>query len=205
MHSSFTKNIFTRLFATIVIFSTAANAHAQQDVADYMHVPGPIIFNASTYYLEWSAKPVDNYYKQQYVVKGDTIAHYKKLVLIDVLLDTLPPKELVYYKLRALEQRKKTDAAMDYHLITSPDSSEYIVDFIQSEGRPATEYVEWNAYLYKAFKDINGHKGVLLFGVSMRAYGNKITDFVGSMRDRREDVVKQLMQYPLPVVKISDN
>lgn len=202
---SFTKSFFCRLFIVFVIVFAAQHTNAQEDVADYMHVPGPIIFNNSTYYLEWSASPVNNYYKQQYLVKGDTLDHYKKLVLIDVLLDTVSAKNLVFYKLRALQQRKKTDAAMDYHLIASPDSSEYVVDFIQSEGSPKTDCVEWNAYLYKAFKDINGHKGVLLFGVSMRAYGNNIDDFIGSMRDRRESVIQQLIKYPLPVVKISNS
>ena len=206
MKISAPKTQLTRFIFAICFFLMAGNAFAQEaDVADYMHIPGPVIFNNVTYYLEWSANPADNYYKQQYLAKGDSLAHYKKLVVVDALLDTVSAKDLVYYKLRSLEQRKKTDAAVDYHLIVSPDSSEYIVDFVESEGLPVTEYVEWNAYIYKNFTDVNGHKGVMLFGTSMRAYGNKITDFIGALRDNRENVVRQLMQYPMPVVKINTN
>lgn len=179
-------------------------ATAQQDsTADYMQVPGPLTFDNTTYHLAWSSKPTDNYFKQQYLAHGDSMAHYSKMLVMDILIDTIKPKSLVYYKLNSLAQRKKVDAITDYHLIQSPDSTQYIVDFVQSEGSPAGSYVEWNAYLYKAFKDANGHKGVLLFGISMRAYGDKAEDFMGKLRDTREEVIGQLMKYQLPAAKVN--
>lgn len=197
--------LFTRIIIlTAVGLSVTLTSHAQQDsVKDIMGLPGPLEFNKTTFNLAWSAKPTGNYFKQQYLAQGESLERYHKVLVIDILLDTIKPKALAYYKVRSLEQRKKVDAVADYHLIQSPDSSEYIVDFIQSERTPANNYIEWNAYRYKAFKNADGKKGVLLFGISMRAYGNKEEEaLISNLRDVREDIIGQLIAYKLPAIKV---
>ncbi len=196
------KKYCCQFFIILAALLSTKSSFAQQVVTDYLNVPGPVLFGNANYYLAWSSRPVDNYYKQEYLAKGDSLEHFSKLVLIDVLEDTIKPKELVLLKLKDLKERKKTDAVVNYNLIQSPDSTEYIVDFVESEGVPKTDFVEWNAYLYKAFKDINGHKGVMLFGISIRSYGNTAADFFGSLRDLREHIINQLIAYTVPQVNI---
>lgn len=195
------KRFFTCLLLPIFGTGFAINATAQDStVTDYINVPGPIQFGSDNYFLAWSAKPTDNYYKQQYLPKGDSLNRYSKLVLLDVLYDTSKPRDLVYYKLKALAKRKKTDAAVDYHLIQSPDSTAYIIDFAQSEGFPRTKYVEWNAYLYKNIKDTKGRKAILLFGISLRGYDDKVTSFIDRIGDTREKILQHLIQYQTPPI-----
>lgn len=195
------KHFFTFFIFVILLVAKVNNATAQDStVADYITVPGPIQFANDNYFLAWSAKPTDNYYKQEYLPKGDSVNHYNKMVLIDVLYDTSKPRDLVYYKLNALAKRKKTDAAVDYHLIQSPDSSAYILDFAESEGFPRIKFVEWNAYLYKNIKDVKGRKAILLFGISIRGYDDKVTGFIDRMGDMREKILQQLIHYQPPLI-----
>ncbi len=200
------KKISTILFVfTAFVLTSFIYVDNKQDVKDYLNIPGPIKFDNVNYNLAWSARPADNYYKQEYLAKGDSLAHFNKMVIIDVLDDSVTPKDLVYLQVHALENRKKIDAAASYNLIQSPDSSEYILDFTESEGMPKVDYAEWNVYRYKAFKDNAGHNGVMLIGISTRDYGNKVPDFIGSIRDIRESVTNQLIGYKIPPILIAAN
>lgn len=200
------KKIFILLILfTSLLFAGFKNIKLNGQVKDYLHVPGPVKFDNVNYELAWSSHPADNYYKQEYLVKGDSLSHFDKMVLIDVLDDTVKPKDLVYLKIRSLESRKKTDAVVQYNLIQSPDSSEYILDFTVSEGSPKINLVEWNIYRYTSFTNKSGKKGVLLFGVSSRSYGNKVTDFFGSLRDLRESLTNKLISYQIPPITIAAN
>ena len=189
----------------VVIISSFKYQDNKEDVKDYISVPGPVRFGNVNYNLAWSSHPADNYYKQEYLAKGDSLGHFNKMVLIDVLNDTVKPKDLVDLKLHDLAQRKKVDPVVNYNLIQSPDSSEYILDFVESEGTPKVDFVEWNVYRYKTFSDIEGHKGVLLFGMSIRAYGDKAPGFFGSLRDTRASVTNQLINFKIPPILIKDN
>jgi hypothetical protein len=195
--------IFFLLFSALFFFGF--NFKDKDDQAkDYLNVPGPIKFDNVSYNLAWSANPVENYYKQEYITKGDSLERFNKMVLIDVLEDTLQVKDLVYMKINSLEKRKKEDAVVNYKLIQSPDSTEYIVDFVLSEGTPKVDFVEWNAYRYTAFTGKSGKKGVLLFGISIRSYGNNVPDFFGSLRDTRDKIITELMNYKIPPVVIQN-
>ena len=39
-------------------------------IKDYLHVPGPVVFDKSSYSLAWSSHPSAIYYKQEYVPAG---------------------------------------------------------------------------------------------------------------------------------------
>ena len=195
-------NLVLFVFAALVLTSFM-NVDNEQEVKDYLNIPGPIKFDNKNYNLAWSSRPADNYYKQEYLAKGDSLTHFNKMVIIDVLDDTVTLKDLVYLKIHALENRKKIDAAVSYNLIESPDSSEYILDFSESEGMPKVDFAEWNVYRYKTFKDNAGHAGVMLFGISVRAYGDKVPSFIGSLRDLRETITSQLISYKIPPVLIA--
>jgi hypothetical protein len=44
-----------------------------------------------------------------------------------------------------------------------------------------TKLVEWNGYRYVDYTDSLGHKGVLLFGMSKRARGDDVLDFLRNL------------------------
>jgi hypothetical protein len=171
---------------------------------DYLNVPGPINLDNTHYNLAWSSHPNSHYFKQEYIPTGDDIEHFSKMVFIDVLTDTFTLEEVVSLKIRQLENMKINNPVINYMLIQNADSTEYILDFVLSQGSPRVDLVEWNIYRYKIFVDNAGHKGVLLFANSIRSYGNAIRDFFGSLSATRKRMITILRKYEMPEVKIED-
>jgi len=126
------------------------------------------------------------------------------MVFIDVLTDTFTLEEVVSLKIRQLENMKINNPVINYMLIQNSDSTEYILDFVLSQGSPRVDLVEWSIYRYKIFVDNAGHKGVLLFANSIRSYGNAIRDFFGSLGATRKRMITILRKYEMPEVKIAD-
>ena len=99
----------------VVIISSFKYQDKKGDVKDYISVPGPVRFGNVNYNLGWSSHPADNYYKQEYLAKGDSLGRFNKMILIDVLSDTVKPKDLVYLKLHDLAKLKKINPVVDYN------------------------------------------------------------------------------------------
>ncbi|MBV9152261.1 MAG: hypothetical protein JO204_10855, partial [Alphaproteobacteria bacterium] len=80
---------------------------------------------------------------------------------------------------------------------------EVIVDFVLSDYtyNKAGSLVEWNAYRYAALKDQGGHSGVLMFGLSRRAYGDDATEFLRRLKAVRPAETDALAKYTLPAVR----
>jgi hypothetical protein len=67
-----------------------------------------------------------------------------------------------------------------------------------------TSVIEWNAYRYAALRGKGGASGVLLFGISRRAYGGDATNFLRRLKSARPAEVNAFATYPLPVVRPTD-
>jgi hypothetical protein len=173
-------------------------------VKDYLHLPGPIEFNGTSYRLAWTAHPAKNYYKQEYIPKRNTVEHYDKMVFLDVVMDTGNLRDAVRAKLVQLELRKRKDSVVNYKLFQNPDSTEYILDFVLSDGEPFLNVVEWDVYRYKTFVDSSGHKGYQLFANSLRAYGDEINGFFGTLGATRKRVIALMVKYDMPVIDVRD-
>jgi hypothetical protein len=104
-----------------------------------------------------------------------------------------------------LNKRKSTDPTVNFAAFKNPKNGEIILDFVLSAKDPKGEdVVEWNAYRYAAWRDKGGESGVLLFGISRRAYGDDATDFLRGLKSVRPAEIKALASYPLPVVRPMD-
>jgi len=171
---------------------------------DYLSVPGPVKFGNIKYVLAWSSHPTATYYDQEYIPKGETINSFNRMVLINVVIsDTLKVRTILEKKIHELEERKKNDAVINYKVFRNPDQTECIIDFMESQGsKTSLNIVEWNAYRYKIFIDKAGNKGVMLFGISIRAYGNEIRDFFDSLKITRNATIISLIKYNIPDVQI---
>ena len=173
-------------------------------VKDYLHLPGPIEFDGSSYRLAWTAHPSKNYYKQEYIPKRNEVEHYHKMVFLDVVVDTGNLRDVVRAKLLQLELRKRKDSVVNYKLLQKPDSTEYVLDFVLSDGEPLLDVVEWDVYRYKAFVDSSGHKGYVVFANSLRAYGGEIDGFFGTLGATRKRVIALMAKYGMPVIDVRD-
>lgn len=161
----------------MVMFMLSASVSGQQ-VVDYLNCPGPLKIEEETYSLIWSSHPTDNYYKQEYLMKSDNLESYRNLILLDVVVTDKKPIELASTMISRLDKLKESNPVVNYTVLENGD--EVMLDFLMSENSPdgsAVKIIERNVYRYKTFQDNSGKRGVLLFGVSQRAYGEDVTPF----------------------------
>ena len=179
-------------------------AYAQTPSTNYLNTADPISFEHKTFHLAWTSHPTDNYYKQEYLSKGDTLEKYKKLILLETITGTMKPADAVAIKIAELKKLKETNPVINYE--TLENGGEIILDFLMSQNTPDDKYlsiVERNVYRYKSFTDKNGHTGVLLFGVSERAYGDDIDSFFPTLKAHRNDLINAVGAFVIPEVTIS--
>ncbi|MEO6637756.1 MAG: hypothetical protein ABIN25_05740, partial [Ginsengibacter sp.] len=93
----------------MMIMSTTVHAQTHKAPADYVHVPGPIVFDNKSYSLSWSSHPADNFYKQEYIVKGDNPDQFKVMVLTDVVTGGSNIKDVVNAKVMELKKMKEAN------------------------------------------------------------------------------------------------
>ncbi len=80
---------------------------------------------------------------------------------------------------------KESDPIVNYDIIEK--DGEIMLDFLlnkNSSDQKDLDVVERNVYRYKSFADGNGKEGVLLFGVSERAYGEGIDNFFIALKEK---------------------
>jgi len=171
---------------------------------DYLSVPGPISFNKTAYNLVWTSHPSDSYYKHEYVPKGDTVTKFKKMILLELLTGNTKLEDVVAKKVTELKNMKASNPVVNYE--TFEKDGEVMLDFLVSENTPDGKYlniVERNVYRYKSVVDKNGQKGIMLFGVSERAYGDDIDNFFSSFKAHRFDMINLVGAFTLPLVSVA--
>lgn len=196
---------FTTLLGSIGLFFIAADflsvAHSQGAV-DRLSLPASIDFNGESYRLSWSARPTPDYYKQEYLPLGQTNERFQRMVLIEVIVRGRGVNDAVAAQIDKLNKRKATDPTVNFGVLKNGKNDEAILDFILSARGPKSEdIVEWSAYRYAPFKDKGGASGVILFGISRRAYGNETGNFLRALKTARPADINALAAQPLPVVR----
>ncbi|MCO5121441.1 MAG: hypothetical protein M9951_17655 [Burkholderiaceae bacterium] len=173
-----------------------APAHAQ--VVDHLGVPGPIRFDGSSYELAWSSRASAEYTKQEYVPAGQEVQSYERMLLLERLAGKLEPIDAARTQMAELEKRKASDPLVNMNLIQNPRSNEVLLDFIVSARDKAGDViVEWNAYRYAPAPA--GKPGIVLFGVSYRAYGTEnAKTFLGQLKTLRPERIRALTEAVVP-------
>lgn len=93
-----------RAGALVVLVFWSAPSAAQ--VSDYLGVPGPIEFDGRSYKLAWSARPAENYIKQEYVPSGQDVETYAQMLLVEVVTSDIKVMDAVRSQVDALNKRK---------------------------------------------------------------------------------------------------
>jgi hypothetical protein len=124
------------------------------------------------------------------------------MVLIEAVAQGIDVGGAVSAQVDTLNRRKSTDPTVNFAILKNPNNGEMILDFILSgQSTKDDSIVEWNAYRYSPLKDKRGNWGVLLFGISRRAYGDDTREFLRRLKSARLSEIDLLAHYPLPVVK----
>jgi hypothetical protein len=188
-----------------LLFIHVAFGNAGDGTVGHLSLPGPIEFNGESYRLSWSSHPTPSYYKQEYLPPGQTSERFQRMVLIETSVRGVDVNGAVAAQVNRLNKRKSTDPTVNFAAFKNPKNGETILDFILSaKDAKGEDVVEWNAYRYAAWRGKGGESGVLLFGISRRAYGDDATDFLRGLKSVRPAEIKALASYPLPVVRPLD-
>jgi len=172
---------------------------------DRLSLPDPIAFNGESYRLSWSSHPRPYYYKQEYLPPSQMSERFQRMLLIEAVVRGVDVNGAVAAQVSMLNKRKATDPTVNFAIIKNPKNDEIILDFILSAKDPKGEYVvEWNAYRYSVLRGKNGASGVLLFGISRRAYGDDTANFLRRLKSTRPAEINALVTYALPVVRPLD-
>jgi hypothetical protein len=197
------RRVMVFLLPVLLAVTTSFNNKKADEVVNYLNTSEILTVNKQEYKLSWSSHPVSNYYKQEYIPVNENPDHYKSMILIDFLVIDTPAKNIVGLKINEIIKRKETDKVANLMVQKNAQKGEYLLDFILSEGNAdAVSIVELNAYRYKNYTDNAGHKGVLLFGLSERAYDADVMPFLKNLTDERRDIMKRITQDDFPEVEV---
>ncbi len=184
--------------ALLALGLMATSAFAQ--ATDRLGVPGPIDFEGEAFALAWSSQPSETYVKQEYLPAGQSAERYDQMVLVETVTSGIAVMDAVRAQVYMLNQRKATDPLVNMEVIQNAAAGEALLDFIVSSKDGNGQYiVEWNAYRYARYSDAGGNKGVMLFGISRRAYGNNAAkSLLTQLKGLRPGRIKALTQVRLP-------
>lgn len=191
----------------LFIYAIVSNAQVarSENAVDRLSLPGPIEFGGESYQLSWSSHPAPHYYKQEYLPPGQKSESFQRMLLIEAIVRGTDVSGAVAARVETFNKRKATDPTVNFAIVRNPKNGEVILDFILSAQNPkGGDVVEWNAYRYAPFKGKGGEPGVLLFGISRRAYGGDATDFLRKLKTERPADVNALASHALPVVRPVD-
>jgi hypothetical protein len=177
-------------------------AMAQNKVEDYLHLGDKYRFDNKDYELVWSSHPASNFYKQEYILPNENVEKYKRLILIDFIEGDLNPKDVLSGLANSLENSKKQNPVINYKVYEK--NNEYMIDFIMSENsQDGKEILILERNVYRYFRiNTPKRKGVLLFGVSDRAYTKKEMDNMFSvLKNKKLDLVNKIIQIEVPKIK----
>ena len=175
---------------------------AQKKVEDYLHLGDKYRFDNKDYELVWSSHPASNFYKQEYILPNENVEKYKRLILIDFIEGDLAPKDVLSGLVNSLENSKKQNPVINYKVYEK--NNEYMIDFIMSENSQDGKDVlilERNVYRYFRINTPK-RKGILLFGVSDRAYTKKEMDNMFSvLKNNKFELVNKVAKIEVPKIK----
>jgi len=175
---------------------------AQNKVEDYLHLGDKYRFDNKDYELVWSSHPASNFYKQEYILPNENVEKYKRLILIDFIEGDLNPKDVLSSLANSLENSKKQNPVINYKVYEK--NNEYMIDFIMSENsQDGKEVLILERNVYRYFRiNTPKRKGILLFGVSDRAYTKKEMDNMFSvLKNKKLDLVNKVIQIEVPKIK----
>ena len=175
---------------------------AQNKVEDYLHLGDKYRFDNKDYELVWSSHPASNFYKQEYILPNENVEKYKRLILIDFIEGDLAPKDVLSSLANSLENSKKQNPVINYKVYEK--NNDYMIDFIMSENSQDGKDVlilERNVYRYFRINTPK-RKGILLFGVSDRAYTKKEMDNMFSvLKNNKLELVNKVAKIEVPKIK----
>ena len=186
-------NTTKRLLTLILVLLALVSVSAQDMVVDYLHVGKTLKFQGKKFELKWCQHPIEAYYLQEWLPKGETFDNYEQMLTVSLAFsEVLTVQDAVEAKIQELEERKKSDKCCNY--LVYENDGEFVIDFLVSDGADGKlNLVEVDIHHYKPVT-VNGKKAVQLNFYSRRAYGDDIIPFLESLKDKKDGWINELTQ-----------
>ncbi|PZR27642.1 MAG: hypothetical protein DI535_09475 [Citrobacter freundii] len=200
------KPIFRCSVLLIALLITSFSYSQNTAPVNYLNTPAQLSFNNTSFTLAWSAHPSGQYYKQEYLPKGETVDDFKSMLLLEVVISSLTVKEAFDAKVAELKAMKQANPYVNFETFYHAASDEYVLDFVvtaNSADGKQINIAERNIYRYKKYTGPGGRNGVILFGVSKRSYGSEALKFVtGLTSANRQDLVNKVKIFTVPDIRL---
>lgn len=190
------------LFPAFVIFSFAFSQIKNR--ADLLSIPGPLTFNETEFYLDYSNQLSKTLYIQQYLPKDEKFENFNQFLGISYFNKQIETQEAVKQKLESIDQRSAKDKYAKPNVTQSPDGKEYIVDYTITETpEKGDSYAEYNIYRFK--EAINGEKkSFIIFSYATRVYGD-VKYAVKILSKERNALMSAMADFQIPTVKLAND
>ncbi|MBK8984449.1 MAG: hypothetical protein IPM38_19545 [Ignavibacteria bacterium] len=184
---------------------TKQNNETANVIKNYLNTPQVINYGGNNFNLLFSKNSPDNLYSQEYIQEGDILEKFNQMILVSFMETDISAKEAAIVKSREIDNRKSIDVMANYELSENKEKEEILLDFLLSDG--ATDenmIVEWNSYRYINHTDKSGKKGVLLLGLSKRAYGDEYKEFLSGLKVNRKKYNTSFVSLEIPETEIKN-
>ena len=192
------------IFSSVLI-SAAAICQGPGGPVNYLNTPLNLSFNNSNYNLSWTSHPANNYYKQEYIQKGESAEKFSSMLMLEVLDSKVSVKDAAANKISELEKMKAANPYINYETSYDAAKGEQILDFmITANSRDGKEVViaERNIYRYTVFVNQKGDKGLLLLAMSVRSYGVDSKKFIENSKSGKAELVTKVKDFKIPAISI---
>ncbi len=160
--------------------------------------------DSAAYSLSYSAEPVKDYIKQEYLTKTETLDSFKTKIIVDLKLNDTSVANLVNGMTTLLGQRQQADKTCQFQLAENETNGEYVLDFMFKDlNEKGTEMLEWNVFRYLKFTAKNGKQGIMIIGITKRAYGSDIPEFLKNINATKKKYVSLITKIVLPEIQFT--
>jgi hypothetical protein len=174
---------------------------------NYLSTPVNLTFNNTVYGLSWTSHPASNYYKQEYIQKGEKSEKFSSMLMIELLNSKVNVKDAAANKISELERMKPGNPYVNYETSYDAAKGEQILDFIITANSPDGKEVviaERNIYRYTPFVNQQGEKGLLLVAMSLRGYGQDSKKIIENSKSAKADLVSKMKGFKIPPVSLKN-
>lgn len=196
--------LYLLLLATL-LYTTITNAQTNIKPTERLGVSGSLNFDNKVYNFVWSSHPTADYYKQEYIQKGENLNKFTSMLMIEVATGTIILKNVVDAKIAELKTLQATNPFISYEYNYDAEKEEYLLDFVitrnSADGKLAV-IAERNVYRYKTLPSTANKPGIMLFAISTRSYGEETKAFLAGLKTGRNALVEKLRNYTLPAITI---
>ena len=188
-----------KLYTTLLVLLISFFGFSQT-IENPLQTERTIKFDSKKYDLVWSSHPNENYYKQEYLTKGQSLESFKSMLIIDFIKGDFTVEDAVNAKINELENAKKTNPVVNYTKFEK--DGEVILDFLLSaNSKDGSEIVvvERNVYRYLKIES-KENSGILIFAVSERAYKNEIEYFFKKLKETKSVLINEVGNFEIPKI-----